>query len=395
MRTLYFDCFSGIGGDRALAALLDLGVPLKEVTRGLRMLPVRGYELRAEKTTRAGITGTKVTVSVRKGSQKERKFSLIACMIRESSLPPRVKDMGLKIFQELARVESRIHGVPIGKVEFHEIGGVDSIVDIVGTCLGLESLGVQTIRSSPLPWGRGWVESHGGIFPLPAPATAELLKGIPVVPLRDGYTSQGPEYVTPTGIAILKGVAQGFGDIPSMTLENVGYGAGAGNYEFPNLLRVVIGKAEQEENGVIILETNIDDMNPQLFEPLMERLFHEGALDVFLTPVQMKKGRPGVLVTAIAREEDRDRLARAIFSESTTIGLRWFRVNRYVLGRERVTVKLKGESIRGKATQGPWGRMFTPEYDDMRRLAHRTGKSVKDIYFEAVSSYKYSVGRKK
>jgi len=388
MRTIYFDCFSGISGDMVLGALVDLGVPLREVTKSLKALPLRGYRIESEKTLRGGIRGTRVTISVKKELQKDRTYSMIARMIRRSSLPRRVKDMSLAIFNELAKAESRVHAVPLMRVEFHEVGGVDSIADIVGSCVGLDILGVQTIRASPIPWSRGWVNSRAGLLPLPAPATAELMKGIPIVPGNTGKSGKEDlkEMVTPTGIAILKGTAEGFGEIPAMSVEGIGYGAGSYNHERPNLLRCVLGKKEHGEDTTLVLETNIDDMNPQLYEPLMEALFNEGALDVYLTPVQMKKGRPGILLTVLAREADRDRIARVIFSQSTTIGLRWFRVGRYTLERKRVMVRLKKGSIGMKISRGPSGYIISPEYRDIRRLAQRTGRSVKDIYHEVLTS---------
>ncbi|TKJ44139.1 TIGR00299 family protein, partial [Candidatus Aerophobetes bacterium Ae_b3b] len=283
MRAAYFDCFSGISGDMVLGALVDLGWPVEELKRELDKLDLFGYRIEAKKVAKRGILSTQIKIGA-KEEKKERTLEDILSILDKSKLEKKVKERSRAIFTKLASVEAKIHGKSPQKIHFHELGGLDTIIDVVGAVAGMNYLGVGKAYSSPLPLGKGFVKCSHGILPLPAPATLELLKEVPV------YGSDiEAELVTPTGAAIISNLAENFGQMPPMKIEHIGYGAGQRDLTIPNLLRVSIGviRKAYQEDVVSLIQTNIDDMNPELYEHIVDRLFHEGALDVFLTPIQM------------------------------------------------------------------------------------------------------------
>lgn len=361
-----------------LGALVDAGVSLERLRKGLNKIPIRGYELRAKRVKRAGFAATKVDVIQRAKSsppqaeQRAKIWEDIEKIIHKSSFAEKVKRRGLSIFERLFRAEAKVHGESFEKVHLHELGAIDCIIDVFGTIIGLEMLGVEKVYSSPVNLGGGSVKVRHGILPVPAPATSEILKGISV------YSSDMPfELTTPTGAALLKGLSSGFGSIPSMTIEKIGIGAGSKNFkDRPNVLRLFVGEelAESSRGGeeAIVIEANIDDMNPQVYEYVMERLFNTGALDVFLTQVLMKKGRPGIKLTVLCDEAKRERLINLILKETTTIGLRFYTVKRRVLRREIKKVHTDFGKVRVKFSKlGNEMVKATPEYEDCKRIAKK------------------------
>lgn len=381
MKILYFDCFAGISGDMTVGALLDLGVPLAVVRQELARLPVppSSYAVRVEKTSRKGMQATKFSVHVEE-HQPHRHYADIAGMIEKSTLAEKVKERAQCIFFRLAEAEAKVHGVEIGHVHFHEVGGIDAIVDIIGTAICLEYLGIERIHVSSLPLGGGYVETAHGRLPVPAPATAELLRGVPV----HGELGVG-ERVTPTGAAIVAALGHSFGTAPSMTMHATGYGAGDRDFpDVPNILRVMSGEktgAAPLRDEMLVVETNIDDMNPEMLGFLMERLFARGALDVGFSPLQMKKNRPGVKVTFLCSPQDLEALARLVLTESTAIGVRYHPVGRIKMERSveeretslgRVAVKVIRE--------GGILLRIAPEFEECRRIALEKGLPLPEVY---------------
>jgi len=367
--TAYFDCFSGIAGDMTVAALLDAGVNWDSFFAELGRMRLPGHEMSVRQTRRCGITASKFMVFAPE-EHHHRHLKDIEEIIREAGYPNTVTDNALKVFRTLAEAEANVHGSTIEEVHFHEVGAVDSIVDIVGACIALEMLGITEIHASPLPTGRGFVKTQHGLMPVPAPATAELLKGIPIVPCD----VEG-ELVTPTGAAILKALAAGFGSQPAMTVERIGYGAGTKDLgERPNLLRVLVGRSDTGKGWIserlLVVETNIDDMNPQVYDYVMDRLFRAGALDVWMTPAQMKKNRPGTTLGVLCRIPDRSAMLEILALETTTLGVRVSEVERVSLQREETTVDTPYGSLSAKRAILPDGTAkVRPEYDSMKRMA--------------------------
>jgi uncharacterized protein (TIGR00299 family) protein len=398
LKIAYFDCSSGISGDMCLGALVDAGVPLKEIERGLRVLPVKGFKLEARKVKRASIAATKVNVSIQKSearSQKSeaKKWKDIKGIINESPLPPQIKQKGLKIFRLLFEAEGKVHGEGYHRAHLHELGAVDCIVDIFGTLIALELLGIDRVFSSAVNLGSGSVMTAHGRLPVPAPATAELMKGIPV------YSSDVPfELTTPTGAAILSGVTDKFVPLPPVKIEKTGYGAGQKDLlRTPNVLRIFLGedispKGSKDLSRVTVVETNIDDMNPQVYEYVMERLFDSGALDVTLTQVIMKKGRPGIVLTVLCDEERRTDITDILFRETTTIGVRFYEAQRTALKREIRKINTKFGKVRVKRSAMPDGTLkLSPEYEDCGRTARKYGKSL----LETMQQVKSVLGERK
>jgi len=383
MRIAYFDAFSGLSGDMTVGALLHLGVSLDAVRDELSKLPFSGYHLSQTERKLSGIRATKFNVTV-EDPLAERSFRAISRMLQESQLIPQVKETALQIFTVLAEAEGRVHGVTPEAVHFHEVGAVDSIVDIVGAACGLHLLAVEKVYVSTLPLGKGLVPSRHGVLPIPGPATLELLKGMQVR-LADGDA----ELVTPTGAAIVAAVATQAA-MPSLQLTAVGYGAGERTLpDRPNLLRVLLGNTSEtpHEEQLLVLETNIDDLNPELYEHVMERLFVVGARDVFLAPIQMKKNRPGVLLWVLCDPSDQEKVSTIIFSETSTLGVRSYLVSRLSLRRESKEVLTLYGSIRVKLAYRPDGRVTTaPEYEDCKRLAREKNVPLKVVYEAALRS---------
>jgi uncharacterized protein (TIGR00299 family) protein len=378
MKIAYFDCFSGISGDMVLGALLDLGLSLDDMLGELAELPLKDYRLEVKKVERKGIESTQVIVhSYEKGVV--RYWSNIQSLIQESNLESAVKKDSYKIFEKLALSEAAVHGRSPDQIHFHEIGAVDSIIDIVGTAFGIHRLGIKKIYASALPAGRGTVHTEHGVYPIPAPATLEILKGTPLY----GKDVEA-ELVTPTGAAIISSYAQSFGVIPSMRLGQIGYGAGFQDLETPNVLRVIVGEEETagvEEESAALLSTNIDDLNPEVFDYVTERLLEAGAFDVWLHPVQMKKNRPAVTLNVLTPQSLAGNLSEIIFTETSTLGIRIERIERKKLRRKIIEVKIAQGKLRVKL--GYLGEKIvsvSPEYEDCAALARQTSTPIKEIF---------------
>ncbi|MCS7316293.1 MAG: nickel pincer cofactor biosynthesis protein LarC [Bryobacterales bacterium] len=380
MRLGYLDAFSGISGDMLVGALADAGADAAALCAGLEALGT-GARFRFERTLRGGVAATKFHVEA-EATGPCRHLKDILRLIEGAELPVRVKQNATKVFDLLAAVEAAIHQVPVERVHFHEVGAVDSIADVVGACLGFELLGIEEIHCSPVNLGSGVIHADHGTLPVPAPATAALLKGKPVY-------SDGPavELTTPTGAAIVAALASSFGPMPAMTLRAVGYGAGTRELSGrPNVLRLLVGEDSRaaEATLVAVLEANVDDSTPEVLAYALERLLEAGALDATLEPLYMKKGRPGLLLRVLARPEDQERLAEIVFSETSTFGLRLYRAERRVRARRTVEVEIPAGKVRIKVSED--GR-FAPEYEDCRRLALASGKPLREILLEATLAY--------
>ncbi|MBN2104899.1 nickel pincer cofactor biosynthesis protein LarC [bacterium] len=378
MRIAYFDCFAGASGDMILGALVDAGFSLKTLQNELKKLDLHGYRLTAGKKEKNHITGTKFDVQIPK-EHHHRTFKHIHDLIMQSDLSKSVKKTSVDIFTRLAEAEAKIHNKTIDDVHFHEVGAVDSIIDIVGAAIGFHSLGIDEIHVSRLPIGSGAIQCAHGVLPVPAPATLELLKGIPVYD-----TGIETELVTPTGAAILVTLSKGFGKCPNMTIHTTGYGLGSKDLDIPNLIRVIIGETtgETHQDRVQLIETNIDDMNPQFYDYVMDRLFTAGALDVFMTQVMMKKNRPGVVLSIIAPPQKIDALINILFEETTTLGIRISEVKkRKILVREHISVQTKlGEGRVKIRVMDNGQKIAEPEYEDCRKLAGENHVPVQTVY---------------
>ncbi|MCX5686938.1 MAG: nickel pincer cofactor biosynthesis protein LarC [Candidatus Omnitrophica bacterium] len=388
MRIAYLDCFSGISGDMTVGAFLDAGLSFGKLSKELSKLKMKGYRLKKSRVKRHEIAGTKfdcITDSPAEGRTKREILSIIG----RSSLSNRVKNIAGSIFTNIAEAEAKVHGVRSKeKDHLHELGDTDSIVDIVGAGIAIDELGIDGIYASDISMGRSFVKARHGVLPIPSPASLELLKGVPVE-----ISEIDAELVTPTGAGILKTLSKGFGRMPRMEIDKIGYGAGSRELnERPNMLRVFIGEVRPAfaEDRVSVIETNIDDMNPQNFEYLFEKFFKEGALDAYTTSVQMKKSRPAFLLTVLARPEDLNNLSSVIFSETTTIGLRVYDADRFVLERKFTTVKTKYGVVPVKLARLPKGAFTaTPEYDECVKIARSKNVPLKVVYDEAKKAFKY------
>ena len=382
MKIAYFDCFAGISGNMALAAVADAGIGPAGIREALAGLKLSGFRLHFSRRKEQGLAGLHFRVELTGRRSTRRNLEDITRLIRQSRLPPEVKAKSISVFAALARAEAKVHQVPVPEVHFHEVGAVDAIVDVVGTVAGLEALKVGRVVCSPLPLNRGEVLCQHGLLPLPAPATLALLKGVPVY----GSAAEG-ETVTPTGAALVRTLAQDFGLLPAMTLDQTGVGLGDRRIEGrPNLLRLIVGEAlAGMEETVVELEANLDDLPAERFDYLMEQLFAAGALDVLVLPAQMKKNRPGALLQVLARPQDRAAVLRAIFLHSTTLGVRFRELGRAVLPRRTETVVTRFGKVRVKWALRPDQRETAhPEYDDLCRLARRTGRTLAEIEAEVL-----------
>ena len=387
MKVLYFDCGCGISGDMFVGALLDVGADFGGVEAGLASLGLKGYVIRAEEVRRKGIRGMHFRVLQEEGvKQPHRHLAHIREIIERGKLPEDVKAASLGTFQRIAEAEAAVHGTSVEKVHFHEVGAVDSIVDVVGAYLALHSLGVDRVESSPLNVGGGTVQCAHGVLPVPAPATAELLRGVP------SYGGEVQvELVTPTGAALITSVAAGFGAMPMLRVERVGYGAGTRELaDRPNLLRVLMGEGEPASGGgcsVRVIETNVDDMSAELLAPLVGNLIAAGARDAFLTQVMGKKGRPGYLVTVLCDEEKVSELVGVLMDNSTTFGVRMRREERVCLAREWRKVETPWGDVRIKlgGQEGEVTRR-APEFEDCRAVAEAAGVAVLAVYEAAFAA---------
>lgn len=392
MRVVYFDCPSGASGDMILGALVDAGVPLDALRAELAKLGLAGWRLGAREVRRGAFRATKVDVEVDGGVRQEhRHLGDIVRILEGSGLPAAVVEGAVRVFRRLAEAEARVHGSAVDEVHFHEVGAVDAIVDVTGAVAALSLLGVESVHVSALPIGGGFVEGAHGRMPIPGPGTAELLRNFPVVD-----TGVQMELLTPTGAAILTTLAAGAGRMPAMTVERVGYGAGTRDLPgTPNVLRVFVGEAAGDgaSETVSQVETTIDDMSPQLYEPLMDRLFEAGALDVFLTPVIMKRSRPGTVLTALCPPGRVGDLSRVLFEESSTIGVRWTQVSRARLEREMVTIATAYGALPFKISR-LGGRIVTvtPEFADVARLAREKSLPVREVLDQARADARRQLG---
>jgi uncharacterized protein (TIGR00299 family) protein len=381
----YFDCFCGISGDMTLGALIDLGTPLEWLQKELSRLPLKGFHLTAKRVIRNGMTANLITVEV-EAHGPSRDFKKIRSLLENCPLSEAVKSRSLDIFGKLARAEARIHGCSVEEVHFHEVGAIDAIVDIVGTALCLEKLGIEKVVASQIPLGTGFVECQHGKLPVPAPATIEILKDVPVY-----GTEIADELVTPTGAAIIASVAESFGPLPPMHVEKTGYGAGQRDLkDRPNLLRIISGtpadlktdlRERLQADEIIILETCIDDMNPELFGFIMERLFADGAMDVYWIPVQMKKSRPGTMVQVLCAEACKERLIERLLTETTSLGVRYYKAGRRLLLREQCTVRTSLGEIQVKRVKDlDGGFRFIPEYEVCKKIALQRKLPLRVVY---------------
>ncbi len=386
MTTAYFDCFSGISGDMTLGAIVDAGVSIDTLRAELAKLNLPGYEIAAEKVVRSGLAATKVNVILDKKEQPRRRLEDIRKIIESSSFADAIKRKSMQIFERLARAEASVHGTTTDKVHFHEVGAVDAIVDIVGSVIGLELLGIDEITGSPINLGSGIVHTRHGTLPVPSPAATELLKGIPV------YSSSVPfELTTPTGAAIISTLSASFGPLPPTRLSRVAHGAGNKDVPGqPNVLRLMIGEPEAmyDEDSSIVVETNIDDMNPQVYDYIIERLMKQGAQDAYLSPIIMKKGRPAMLLSVLADRSKIDWVLDTIFRETTSIGVRIHEVGRKKLNREIKEVDTVYGMVRVKVSRkGNEVLTATPEYDDCRRIAEEKQVPLKTVMEEAKKAF--------
>lgn len=388
MKTLYFDCLAGASGNMILGALIAAGADTTELTNELKKLNLSEFQLSVEPVDRSGISSTHVRVDI-PDEKDHRHLPEIERIINESDLSDAVKERSIAIFRRLAEAEASVHGIELSKVHFHEVGALDAIIDIVGACIGFEMLGIEQFAASKIHVGSGFVDMAHGKFPVPPPAVAELLKGIPFY-----STEIEGELVTPTGAAIISTVCDTYGSIPELTLEATGYGAGSRTYEgFPNVLRVMIGEAGRapkayRTESLSVLETNIDDLSPQLLGHFMDRSLAEGALDCWFTPIQMKKNRPATLVSLLCRTQDEERFLHLFYRETSTIGVRIQRVERASLERELVSVSTEFGEVRVKSAFSN-GEVVNqqPEFEDLKAAAVATGVTVKEVA-EAVAKRK-------
>lgn len=393
MKIIYFDCFAGISGDMTLGALIGAGADPEKLREMLSGLGVSGYKLEVKETEKNHISATDVEVVLEHHHEHHhRRLGDILAIIDGSDLSDWVKEKSRLIFTRLAEAEAKVHGSTLEDVHFHEVGAVDAIVDIVGAAICLELLGKPKVVSSPMPTFIGFATGSHGTFPLPAPATLELLKN---VPWRE-VGAEG-ELVTPTGAAIITAIASEYGPMPPMTVEKIGYGAGTQDHGFPNVLRVMLGETSDSRfnsDAVMVIQTNIDDLNPQFYDSVMSRLFDAGALDVFLSPIQMKKNRPGTLLSVISSPEHEWKVIKTVLRETSTLGVRVQRMDRVCLDRRWEEMDTKFGSVRIKIGHIN-GEVInaSPEYDDCKRAADKHNVPVKQVYDEAIAVFKSQISQ--
>jgi pyridinium-3,5-bisthiocarboxylic acid mononucleotide nickel chelatase len=388
MNLAYFDCFSGISGDMTLGALIDAGCDVGRLREGLKGLEVDGWELSAEKVWKNGMAATYAKVRT-EDQQKHRSLTDILDILQKSQLAPQVRQRSAAIFQKLGEAEAHVHDVPLDQIHFHEVGAVDAIVDIVGACIGFDALGIDKFACSPLNVGGGTAKMAHGVLPVPAPATATLLTGKPTY--SNGVQR---ELVTPTGAAIVATLCDSFGPQPPMTVSAIGYGAGTADLEGqPNVLRIMVGESAVKavpgyDEEISVIEANLDDMNPQIYGYFLERALAAGALDVYTTPVQMKKNRPGTLLTVLCKPQDANALTSLIFAETTTFGVRTTAAQRRILPREHVSVSTTFGDVRIKLSRVN-GRILhiSPEFDDCRKLAVEKNVPLQQVINAALRRY--------
>ena len=387
MRLLYFDCIAGISGDMALGALIDAGADLEPIRKVLEQLPLEPFDLDVEAVETGGIGATKVHVRTSTDGLI-RTYASIRSLLDMAEMPLDAKAMAQRIFRRLAEAEAMVHRRDLDQVTFHEVGAVDSIVDIVGTALALASLKVDRVFASAIPTGMGMVKTEHGLLPIPAPAVMELLRGAPMYSRNVSI-----ELVTPTGAAILAALVEGFGELPNMRVEHDGYGAGSARLDFPNVVRVVVGEAERDTvspadetppGTELVLETNVDDLNPELYSYVLERLFAAGAQDAWLTPIVMKKGRPAVTISVLVSPSRQEAVRQVLFREAGTLGIRASTVDKQTLERDWVEVTTQHGSVRVKIGRLEGNAVtVAPEFEDCVKVAREAGVPARDVYEEA------------
>lgn len=391
-RIAYFDCFSGIAGDMTLGALFDAGVPVEAIEAPLQKLPIEPFRLDVSRVERLGISAVAVKVRFAEGGIL-RTYGNVRGVIEDADLPGNAREVALKIFLRLAQAEGKVHGKEVMHVPFHELGSVDTIVDIVGAAIGLDYLGVDEVHSSAVATGMGMIRTDHGVYPVPGPAVVELLRDAPM------YSRGIPtELVTPTGAAILAATAKSFGELPELRIKTVGYGAGSRDLDIPNVLRIIVGERVEGDRfgpiSAVVLEANIDDMNPEIYEYVLDRLFAAGAQDAWMTPIVMKRGRPAVTLSVLCGPAEEPAIRDVIFSETTSIGLRRRVTEKWTLPRETISVGVSGGSVRVKVVSAS-GRTIgaAPEYQDCAEVARETGRPLKDVYAEAQAAARASLGQ--
>jgi len=391
MPLAYFDCFSGVAGDMIIGALLDAGLPFGDLKGEIEKIGLSGYEISARKVAKNNIEGTKFSVEIQ-AKQPERTVRQITKIIKSSRLDPVTKEKSIRIFNRLAEAEAIAHGESVDKVHFHEVGAVDAIIDICGAVVGLKMLGVDKVYSSPLPLGKGNITTSHGQMPVPAPATATLVKGVPV-----RITNIDWELTTPTGAAILTTLAS-FSDPGEFVARQTGYGAGSKYLSgLPNLLRVMIGDAARglESDTVMVLETNLDRATPEVVGGIIDDLLSAGALDAYVIPTVMKKNRPAHLLSVLCEPDKRDKLAKVIFESGKTLGIRISSAGRVKLARKQITVATSGGDVAVKVAEHEGRKYLFPEFDDMVRAMKKANLGYDDIYFEIQQAVRKGVSTRK
>lgn len=379
MKIAYFDCFSGISGDMIVGSLLDAGLNFTELENEIKKLGLGSVKIKASKIVKQNIASTKFDV-IYEEQKHHRHLKDLNDMVENSLLDKEVIKTAKEVFLKIAVAEAKIHDMPLEKVHFHEVGAVDTIVDVVAALSGFKKLGIEKVYCSGLNVGSGFVTFSHGKFPVPAPATAEILKGVPSY-----STDSKGELVTPTGAAIITALTKNFGDMPPISTSSIGYGAGSKDFEHPNVLRLFVGEAVNQKSSedIYVIETNIDDMNPQWYDHIIDRLYKEGALEVFLTNIQMKKNRPGTKLAILGKPADKEKLINVIFSETTSIGVRIRTESRVVLRRESKIIETQYGDVNAKITWFNDEKVNSKvEYDDLKRLALLNGMSIKQISHE-------------
>lgn len=383
-RIAIIDPFCGISGDMLLGALVDLDIDVEQLSLALETLALPGFALQVESMQKKGIACKKVNVVVNEEHHTHRKLQDVAAIVKRGQLPQRVVERSIEAFQRIAEAEGKIHGKPSDEVHFHEVGAFDAIVDIAGSLLAVDMLGIERCYCSSIPVGTGQVKSAHGTLPVPCPASLEILQGFPIEP-----TDIRQELVTPTGAALLRTLVEEPGFPPEMTVERIGYGAGTRETpERPNALRIMLGQTGGEQTHIVsLLETTIDDMNPEVYGYLLDRIFEQGALDAFLTPVYGKKNRPAVLITILCAPHRESSLASLLLKETTTLGVRSSRGLRYCLARKTETVETRWGAVRVKVAQSGSSSKFAPEYEDCLRIAKQEGVPILEVYREVQLQY--------
>jgi len=387
MKVAYFDCAAGASGDMLLAALVDAGLSTQIISNTISMMGLQGCDIEVKKVFKGAISATKINV-ITPRIETHRHLSDLVEIVKNTSISNSVKIKAIEILNRIGKSEAQIHNLPLEHIHLHEVGGDDTLIDIVGTLVGLETLGIERVFSSPLPLTRGWITSAHGQIPLPAPATLSLLKGTPIYYIDDFQA----ELVTPTGAALLTSITSSFDGFPDMVLKEIGLGAGSKDLPIPNIIRLWIGETNQTTDQIlteklVLLETNIDNMNPEIYGHLMELLFKTGALDVYFTPVQMKKNRPGVQVSVLCHSLLVDKMQNIIFQETPTLGIKQLDINRISLPREFQIVSTEYGDIKIKISQWKEKIHVSPEYEDCRKAALAHEVSIERVFKSALNEF--------